>query len=130
MHLGLSVEWHDGGVMVEPLRHAWVEVNLEVIRENASALCRLVAPAELCAVVKADGYGHGAIPAALAAIDGGASWLGVALVEEGQQLRQAGIEVPILVLSEPAPSAMAQVVSSMLTPTVYSLEGVEALADA
>ncbi len=53
---------------------------------------RAVAPAELCAVVKADGYGHGAIAVAQAALDAGATWLGVALVEEGAVLRKAGID--------------------------------------
>ena len=55
----------------------------------------------LCAVVKADGYGHGAVAVARAALDGGASWLAVALVEEGVALRDAGVEAPVLVLSEP-----------------------------
>ena len=53
------------------------------------------------AVVKADGYGHGAVPVARAALEAGATWLGVALVEEGVELRDAGIDAPILVLSEP-----------------------------
>ena len=51
--------------------------------------------------MKADGYGHGAVPIARAALDAGATWLGVALVEEGVALREAGIDAPVLVLSEP-----------------------------
>ena len=62
---------------------------------------RLAARPALCAVVKADGYGHGAVAVARAALEGGATWLAVALVEEGVNLREAGIEAPILLLSEP-----------------------------
>lgn len=116
--------------MFEPLRKAWAEVDLHAIRDNVAALAAVVAPAELCAVVKADGYGHGALPSASAALQGGASRLAVALVEEGRQLRDAGIDAPILVLSEPQASAMPEVVAYGLTPTLYSMEGVEALADA
>ncbi len=82
----------------------------------------------LCAVVKADAYGHGAVPVATAALAGGATTLAVALVEEGVVLREAGLEVPILVLSEPAPEAMEEVVSRDLIPTVYTRSGVAALS--
>ena len=58
-------------------------------------------PAGLMAVVKADGYGHGSVAAAYAALEAGATWLGVALVEEGVELRDAGIDMPILLLSQP-----------------------------
>ena len=84
--------------------------------------------AELCAVVKADGYGHGSVDVATAALAGGATWLAVALVEEGRVLRDAGIEVPILVLSEPPPDAMAEALDAGLTPTLYTLDGVESAA--
>ncbi|MDQ6836996.1 MAG: alanine racemase [Actinomycetota bacterium] len=108
------------------LRPAWAEIDLDVITTNAAVLTGIVAPAELCAVVKADGYGHGAVPVAQAARRGGATWLGVALVEEGVELRDAGIDGPILVLSEPTPGAMAEVVGRDLTPTLYTTTGVEA----
>lgn len=111
-----------------PLRPAWAEIDLAAIRHNAAVLAGLVRPAQLCAVVKAWAYGHGPVRVARAALDGGATWLGVALVEEGRQLREAGIGEPVLLLSEPATPAMAEVVRSGLTPTVYTLAGVEALA--
>ena len=57
------------------MRPTWMEVDLAAIRANAAALAAAVAPARLCAVVKADGYGHGDVPAAEAALDAGASWL-------------------------------------------------------
>jgi alanine racemase len=78
--------------------------------------------------VKADAYGHGAVPVARAALGAGASWLGVAFVEEGIALREAGIDAPILLLSEPAPAAAPSVVAHRLTPFVYTREGIDALA--
>ena len=60
---------------------------------------------------------------ARAALEGGATWLAVALVEEGVELREAGIEAPVLVLSEPPAEAMAAVVARGLTPTVYTPAG-------
>jgi alanine racemase len=112
------------------LRPAWAEVDLGAIRHNASVLAAEVSPARLCAVVKAAGYGHGAPEVARAALDGGAEWLAVALVEEGRELRAAGIDAPVLVLSEPAPSAMQEVVEYSLTPTLYTAVGLDALRSA
>jgi alanine racemase len=112
------------------LRPAWAEVDLGAIRHNAAVLAREVSPARLCAVVKAAGYGHGAPEVARAALEGGAEWLAVALVEEGRELRAAGIDAPVLVLSEPAPSAMQEVVEYALTPTVYTAAGLDALRSA
>ena len=118
------------GVHLPGWRPVWAEVDLGAIRHNAAVLARLAGPARLCAVVKAGAYGHGAVPAAGAALAGGASWLGVALVEEGAQLRQEGVEAPVLVLSEPPHAGMADVHSLDLTPTLYTHAGVEAAAKA
>lgn len=109
------------------MRPSWVEVDLEAIRHNVRALAKVMTPAKLCAVVKADGYGHGDVPVAEAALDAGASWLAVALVEEGVRLREAGIEGPILLLSEPPLADASEVVQWNLTPTVYRQEFLEAL---
>ena len=106
-------------------RPAWADIDLDAVRHNASVLVRLSRPAALCAVVKADGYGHGAVPVARAALEGGATWLAVALVEEGVVLREAGIEAPILLLSEPPVEAMAEAVARRLVPTVYTDGGLE-----
>lgn len=111
-------------------RQAWGDVDLGAVRDNTRALAHLARPAALLAVVKADGYGHGAAPIAKAALDAGATWLGVALVEEGAALRGEGIDAPILVLSEPPLPAAPVVVSERLTPVVYSPAGIEALAKA
>ncbi|HLH27907.1 MAG TPA: alanine racemase [Acidimicrobiales bacterium] len=114
----------------ERWRPAWADVDLTAVRHNAGLLCRVAAPAGLCAVVKADGYGHGGVSVARAAVDGGATWLAVALVEEGLALRQAGVEVPILLLSEPPLDAMPDAVSNGIVPTVYTRAGVDELAKA
>ena len=112
------------------LRPSWVEIDLGAITHNVSELRRALVPADLCAVVKADAYGHGDVPAAEAALRGGAAWLAVALVEEAVRLREAGIKAPILLLSEPAPQDAAEVVAWRLRPTVYGHEFVAALARA
>ena len=70
-------------------------VDRAAIRSNVAAL-REQAGADVMAVVKADGYGHGLIESARAAVDGGATWLGVAQLGEGLALRRAGIDVPLL----------------------------------
>lgn len=80
------------------MRPAWVEVDLDAVRSNVrTTLGALGRSTQLLAVVKADGYGHGAVPVAQAALQAGASWLGVAQPEEALQLRSAGVEAPVLV---------------------------------
>lgn len=78
----------------QALREA--RIDLAALSHNVEVLCAAVGPAELMAVVKANGYGHGAIPVARAAIVGGASWLGVVDTAEALELRAAGIAAPIL----------------------------------
>jgi len=112
------------------MRPTWIEIDLGAIRENVATLVAAVAPARVCAVVKADGYGHGDVPAAEAAREGGAQWLAVALVAEGARLREAGVEGPILLLSEPFPEEVSEIIRWELTPTVYREPFVEALAEA
>ena len=101
------------------LRPTRVEVDLDAIRHNVGRLAALAGGAEVCAVVKADAYGHGAAAVARAAAEAGATWLAVALAEEGLQLRDAGIDARILVLSEPPVAAIADLLAADLTPTVY-----------
>ena len=108
----------------------WAEVDLDAVRTNVEVIAAHVAPARVLAVVKADAYGHGAVEVSRAALEAGASWLGVALVEEGVRLRDAGILAPILLLSEPVDGAAPVVVANALTPVVYTPAAVEALAKA
>jgi alanine racemase len=109
-------------------RPTWAEVDLDAIAGNVAALKAQAAAPRLMATVKADGYGHGMLEAARAALAGGADWLGVALVEEGLRLREAGITAPVLVYTEPPPHAAAALVQGDLTPAVYTSAFAEALA--
>ncbi len=111
-------------------RWAWAEVDLGAVEHNVAELCVVAAPAEVWAVVKANGYGHGAIEVARAALRGGAGGLCVALVQEGVALRSAGIDCPILVLSEQPPDELVAAVSNGLELTVYSTAQLHALAAA
>ncbi len=108
-------------------RPTWIEVDLGAVRSNVSAFAADVAPAEVCAVVKADGYGHGDVPVAQACLDAGATVLAVALVEEGVRLREAGIEAPILLLSEPPLGGIERINRWALTPSIYSASFLSAL---
>ncbi|QYG91561.1 alanine racemase [Iamia sp. SCSIO 61187] len=110
------------------IRPSRVEVDLEAVAANVRALRALAAPTPLWAVVKADGYGHGAVPVARAALGAGAAGLAVALVEEGQALRAAGIDARVLLLSEPPVAGARAVVEAAIEPTVYSAEVIAALA--
>ena len=119
-----------GGLVPPAWRPAWAEVDLGAVAANVAFLAERSAPAALCAVVKADGYGHGAAAVARAALGAGATWLAVALVEEGVALRDAGIDARVLLLSEPPLDAMGAVVAARLTPTLYTEAGVAAAAEA
>ena len=113
--------------MSEQFRPTTAWIDLDAVRHNAHAFVEHVAPASVCAVVKADGYGHGSIQCARAALEGGASMLAVAAVEEGVELREAGIESPILLLSEFPTGAAVAVLEHRLIPTVYSFDRIGAL---
>ena len=107
-------------------RPAWAEIDLAAVAHNAAVLAQLAAPAELCAVVKAHGYGHGGPAVARAAVAGGAQRLAVALVDEGVELRQHDVTAPVLLLSECGPDAVETALAYGLTPTLYTAEGIAA----
>jgi alanine racemase len=109
-------------------RWAWADVDLDAVRHNVDLLCSIAAPAAVWAVVKADGYGHGATEVARAALSGGASGLCVALVQEGVSLREAGFDCPILVLSEQPATELVGAVGAELELTVYSYAQLESIA--
>lgn len=86
------------------LRPTWLEVDLDSIAHNAREIKGYIGPhCQLMAVVKADGYGYGAVPCARAALKGGAQYLAVATADEGVELREAGIKAPILVMGAGIP---------------------------
>ncbi len=117
--------------MTEPgptYRRTRAVVHLGAIRRNLSALTP--AGVDVMAVVKADAYGHGGVEVARAALEAGATSLGVALVEEGLRLRGAGIASPILVLSEFPRGAERDALEARLTPTLYTDAGLDGVASA
>jgi len=109
-------------------RPSLIDVDLDAIRANVAAVAAFVAPASVCVVVKADGYGHGAADAARAAVAGGASWLAVALAGEGAELRAAGVDTPVMLLSEPTEAELRVAATHDLTPTLYTEAGVRSAA--
>jgi len=102
------------------MAHAWADVSLDAIAANVETLRAVCEPAAVCAVVKADGYGHGAGPVAGAALEAGAAWLAVAQVAEASALRRAGVAAPILLLSEPRPADLAEALAAGVAVTVYT----------
>lgn len=104
------------------LRPAWVDVDLEALEHNlAMVRSRLSPGTRTMAVVKADAYGHGAVGVSRALAAAGVDWLGVALLEEGAELRRGGIEVPILVLGTARPAKISLYRRYRLIPAVSSL---------
>jgi alanine racemase len=112
------------------MSRAWAEIDLGAIRHNVTVLREIARPALFCAVVKANGYGHGAAPVARAALEAGADWLAVAQVEEAVGLRDAGIEAPLLLLSEPRPDEIVDALVTGARLVLYSPEVVTAVARA
>jgi len=107
-------------------RPAWAEIDLAALRHNIVTLRELVAPAQLCGVVKANGYGHGALVAAQALLDAGVAGLAVAIVDEGVELRDGGITEPILLLAEAPSESLVDALEAKLTLTIGSLDGARA----
>ncbi|HWI63944.1 MAG TPA: alanine racemase [Symbiobacteriaceae bacterium] len=111
------------------LRPTWVEVNLDAIRQNVAELRRLAPNSQLMAVVKADGYGHGALQVARTALEAGATWLGVATVEEGVELRRNGVVAPTLVFGYVPEEQIGMVLLHGIRPAVFSLDLARALEE-
>lgn len=114
---------------MEDLR-AWIEVDLKAVKNNLQFIKSLAPQNQIMAVIKANAYGHGAIPIAKTVLLNGASWLGVALVEEGIELREAGIAAPILVLGAIPEAEVALAVRWNLSIAFTDYRGAEILAKA
>jgi alanine racemase len=107
----------------------WAEIDLEAIRFNIRAYQRHVGPGVgVFAVVKANAYGHGAVPVARAALEAGAAMLAVHRLNEGVELRQAGIDAPVLLMGYTPPGGAEQVVRWRLTPSLMTAEFAQALS--
>lgn len=112
-------------------RYNVCEIDLAAIRHNVGVMkSHIAGGAKFLAVVKADAYGHGAVPVAKAALEAGADMLAVAIPEEGIELRNAGIAAPILVLGGIEESAAEAVVQYNLTQVVFDESRIRALAQA
>jgi len=115
---------------LDSYRPTWAEIDLDALAHNLAAVRRRVGTRPVLAVVKADAYGHGAVGVARALVDEGVERLGVAIPEEGVELRRAGVRAPILVLGGFAPSQAELVLQHDLVPALYRPDQVEALSRA
>ena len=109
----------------------WAEIDLEAIAHNVREVRRLTGPdTRVMAVVKANGYGHGALEVARVALANGADYLGVARAHEGIELREAGIDEPILIFGYSPLELTRKLIAHRLTQTVYCQEMARSFADA
>jgi alanine racemase len=110
-------------MLAQPVRPSWVEVDLDAISGNVRALKNMVGyNVALMAVVKADAYGHGAVSVSRTALLNGAEYLAVGSMYEALELREAGIEAPILVMNYTPVSAVRQAIRQNITLTLYDLD--------
>ena len=111
-------------------RQTRIEVDISKIADNVRTLCRAMGDVSLLAVVKANAYGHGQLRVSETALKAGAKWLGVAIAEEGEYLRENGITAPILVLGGVNERGAEASVRHHLTQTVFDVNGVKQLSEA
>jgi len=111
-------------------RPAWAEISASALRSNVLALKSVLGKTAFCGVVKANAYGHGIEPVVDTILEAGASSLAVATVDEGIELREAGVTAPILLLAEIPASSLPDALVSSLTLTVGSLAGARDVIDA
>ena len=109
-------------------RPCWAEIDLDALAHNVRVLAARAAPAKLCAVVKANAYGHGAVAVARAALDAGTSAVAVVCVDEGEELRLAGIDAPVLIVGYTQASEAERIVDLGLTPTIGTMQSALALS--
>ena len=111
-------------------KHVWAEIDLDALRANFRAVQKRAGDLPLCAVVKADSYGHGAVQCARVFAEEGAAWLAVSCLAEALQLRQAGQKLPILILGHVQPDFAAALIEHHITAACYSLPQAKALSAA
>ena len=111
-------------------KHVWAEIDLEALRYNFRAVKARAGELPLCAVVKADSYGHGAVQCARVFAEEGAAWLAVSCLTEAVQLRKAGQTLPILILGHVQPAYAAALIQNDITVACYSLAQARALSEA
>jgi alanine racemase len=106
----------------------WAGIDLGAVRHNVRVLKRRARGARLMAVVKADAYGHGSVPVSLAALEAGADFLAVVTVEEGAELRRAGVKAPMLVFTDLLPEKLALAEEHRLVVTAHSVASAKRIA--
>ena len=111
-------------------KHVWAEIDLDALRHNFRAVKARAGEMPLCAVVKADSYGHGAVECAKVFAEEGAAWLAVSCLAEARQLRKAGLTLPILILGHVEPSRAPVLIQEDITAACYSLPQARALSEA
>ena len=111
-------------------KHVWAEINLDALRHNFRTVKSRAGEMPLCAVVKADSYGHGAVECAKVFAEEGAAWLAVSCLAEARQLRQAELRLPILILGHVEPGCAAVLMEQNITAACYSLSQAKALSEA
>ena len=107
----------------------WVEIDLGAIENNIRQIVHLTGT-QVMAVVKANAYGHGAVPVARAALHAGATWCGVARIEEALELRRGGLDCPILLLGYTPPQRLDEAIIEGISLTVWNAEQVEQASQA
>lgn len=113
----------------QTLHSTWAEIDLDAIRTNVG-LIRDYSKVQVMAVVKANAYGHGMLPAARAALEGGATWLGVARIEEAESLREAINQVPILVMGYTPGDRLQSSIQKEISITIWSYEQLQEVSSA
>jgi alanine racemase len=122
--------WHKVRLL-RPGRPTWLEVDLEAIAHNVRRVAEMVGPEVIVlAVLKADGYGHGALRVARTALNNGARYVGVASINEGVMLRRSGITAPILVLGFTPAWQARELALNGLSATVFDLDVAQSLSQA
>ncbi|MFY9139959.1 MAG: alanine racemase [Thermacetogeniaceae bacterium] len=112
-------------------RPVWAEIDLDALKNNVQEMRRITDQnAQLMAVVKANGYGHGIEQIARTALESGANWLGVALLEEALLLRDKGITAPILILGYTPVDDAVEVINHDISQTIFTVEDARAFAAA
>ena len=128
VYAGESAAWPEH-VIGQPLK--WAEIDVGRLRANAAAVRAFVdSKTAVMAMIKANGYGHGALLAARAALAGGADWLGVSSPGEALQLRESGLDVPVLIVGWSPPTTHLALIQADIDITVDTADAVEALAAA
>lgn len=111
-------------------KHVWAEIDLDALRSNFRTVRNHAGDLPLCAVVKADSYGHGAVQCARVLSEEGAAWFAVSCLAEAKQLRRSGIQQPILILGHVQSTYTAELIENDLTAACYSTEQALAMSKA